>query len=115
MNKRRIGDVGESLVIFFLLKNNIKVLARNYYTKHGEIDLIYKDNGYLVFAEVKERTGLLYGNPLEAIGYRKMQSIRYSSRVYMYTHGISENTPVRYDAFGIQNGEVTWIKDAFGT
>lgn len=113
MNKRKIGDGWESLVIDFLKKQNINVIERNFYTKHGEIDLIFKDNGYLVFAEVKERYSRIYGNPLEAITYRKMQSISYSSRVYLYTHGLKENIPVRFDVFGILNGEITWIKNAF--
>lgn len=113
MNNRKIGDGGESLVIDFLKKNNITVIERNFYTRHGEIDLIYKDDGYLVFAEVKERFGKSYGNPLESITYRKMKNISYSAKVYMYSHKIKENTAVRFDAFGILNGEITWIKNAF--
>jgi len=113
LNKRIIGDGGESLAVDFLLNNNIKVIERNFYTRHGEIDLIYKDNGYLVFAEVKERTGRNFGNALEAITYRKANNILWASKVYIYARHIDERIPIRYDVIGINNGEITWIKNAF--
>lgn len=113
MNKRKIGDAGESFVVDFLNKEGLLILERNFVTRHGEIDIIFKDGNYIVFSEVKERFGKNYGSSFEAVNYKKIKSILYSSRVYLFIHGYKDSVPVRFDVFAIQNGEINWIKNAF--
>ena len=48
-NRRRVGSEQETKVQEYLQRQGYEIVARNFYTKHGEIDLIGKKDGYLVF------------------------------------------------------------------
>ena len=54
--KRRVGDMGESLAADWLKRQGFKILDRNYLTKFGEIDIVGKKDGKIVFFEVKTVT-----------------------------------------------------------
>ncbi len=113
MDKRKLGGDKEDIAEFFLNQNGVKVLFRNYYTKHGEIDIIGMDQEYLVFFEVKYRRNNLYGNPLEAVGKNKIKNIIKASRIFLYLEHYPENTLIRFDCIGILNNQVEWVKNAF--
>ena len=53
--KRRRGDYGERAALFYLLRRFYRVLARNYQADGGEIDLVAKRRGTLIFCEIKTR------------------------------------------------------------
>ena len=53
--KRDVGGQKETLAVLFLEKQGFRILDRNYYTRHGELDIVAMDGEYLVFAEVKYR------------------------------------------------------------
>ena len=56
MNNIDFGAFGEKFAVKYLKKKKYKILEKNYKTKVGEIDIIAKDRGYLVFVEVKSRS-----------------------------------------------------------
>ena len=57
-NNKNIGEIGENLACWFLLKNKYKILFRNYREKFDEIDIIARSfDGVLVFVEVKTLKG----------------------------------------------------------
>lgn len=63
-----IGEVGETLVANHLKKKGYAILARNWRIKDGEIDLVaLSPNGKITFVEVKSRSSMAFGHPLEAI------------------------------------------------
>lgn len=115
MDNRKLGNAGENIAVSFLEKNGLRILDRNFYTNHGEIDIIAKEGDTIVFVEVKFRESRLCGNPLEAITYRKIKTIIRASRVYLYFKHYPPSVPVRYDCIGITGAEVNWIKGAFET
>ncbi|WP_125153748.1 YraN family protein [Clostridium rectalis] len=80
---KNIGNLGESLAEDFLLKNNYKIIIKNFKCKLGEIDIISKKNNYICFIEVKARLQYFYGAPREAVNYRKQQKIRKVAQVYI--------------------------------
>ena len=47
--KRQIGDIGEKASRKYLKKNKYKIVAKNYNTKYGEIDIVAEDKNYIVF------------------------------------------------------------------
>ncbi len=53
LNRQRIGDRGEALALRYLAKKGYTPVERNYRTRLGEIDLIVRDKGALVFPEYK--------------------------------------------------------------
>ncbi|MEW5941133.1 MAG: YraN family protein, partial [Chloroflexota bacterium] len=54
--QQRVGRWGEQAAAEYLEKRGYLILARNFRTKHGEIDLIARQDNILVFVEVKARS-----------------------------------------------------------
>ena len=89
------------------------ILEKNYRCRSGEIDLIARDGRYLVFIEVKYRSSGHAGSALEAINTKKAAQVRRIASIYLYQNRYSENTPVRFDAAGVDGDQITYIKNAF--
>jgi putative endonuclease len=53
LNKRQLGTQKETVAAAYLEKEGYEIVERNYYTRHGEIDIIAKEEEYIVFVEVK--------------------------------------------------------------
>lgn len=113
MNNRVLGQNKEQEAAQFLKENGMEILACNYRNRSGEIDIIGRHEGYLVFVEVKYRKNNAKGSPLEAVDLRKQRQICKVANYYRMTHGIGEFTPVRYDVVGIQGAQIIWIPNAF--
>jgi putative endonuclease len=94
------GDAGEDLACAHLRARGMKVLARNYRCRSGEIDVVAEDRGTLVFVEVKERRGDTHGSAVEAVTAEKRRRVVRAARVYASTHGLSES-PIRFDVLAI--------------
>ena len=112
-NKRRIGAQAEACVRAYLEAQGMEILEQNFYCRSGEIDLIGKDQGYLVFLEVKYRKSEKSGHPAEAVGYAKQKRICRAADYYRYIHRISENIPVRYDVVTLMEQKISWYQNAF--
>ena len=80
--QQKFGLASESLAVDVLKESGYRILARNYRTKMGEIDIIARDGDTIVFVEVKaRRDGGLYGHPKYAVTRTKQQKI---SKVALY-------------------------------
>ena len=112
-NKRTTGSHYEAQVAAFLQKQGFQILEQNYRCRSGEIDLIARDGKYLVFIEVKYRSNRRAGTALEAINNRKVEQVRRVAAVYLCQKRYPENTPVRFDAAGVDGEQITYIKNAF--
>ena len=114
MNKRQVGTQYESMAVQYLTEAGDHILERNFRCRTGEIDIIAKDGAYLVFVEVKYRASAACGSALEAVDYRKQQSILRVAQYYMVSHGYGTQTNCRFDVVAIQGTEITLIQNAFG-
>ena len=112
-NRRSIGAEQETKVQEYLQTLGYEIVARNFYTKHGEIDLIAKKEGYLVFIEVKYRADGRFGAPEEAVDFRKQKKIIAAAQYYLYKNRISFDTPCRFDVAGVQGNEIRITENAF--
>lgn len=102
MYKRHIiGREGEEIVTDYLLKNNYKIIERNFECREGEIDIIAKDEDEIVFIEVKTRTNLEYGLPSEAVNKIKQNHMKRVIRYYLYKNKL-ENSFVRIDVIEVR-------------
>jgi len=63
VNRSAVGNKGESLARKALRNKGMRVLARNYRTRLGEVDLVCQDRDTVVFVEVKARTSDAFGHP----------------------------------------------------
>lgn len=71
-----LGRYGEGLAVAHLTGLGYCILARNWRCDRGEIDIVARDGGVLVFCEVKTRSGTAYGAPVEAVDRRKLGRLR---------------------------------------
>ena len=116
MRKQSTRDIGaryEEKAAAYLSSAGVEILARNFYCRGGEIDLIGSDGHYLIFFEVKYRRSGKDGLPFSAIDGVKRRRIFLAARQYLYRQHLPDNTPVRFDAVGILGEELIWLKDAF--
>ncbi|MCX6149194.1 MAG: YraN family protein [Ignavibacteriales bacterium] len=101
LSSSKVGNEGEDLACDFLLKKGFKIIERNYrYGKTGEIDIIAKDGETLVFAEVKYRKNLEFGEPEYGITKNKMNQLRKLANTYLFDKNINEVT-CRFDVVAI--------------
>jgi putative endonuclease len=70
-----LGKAGEEEAARLLKDNGYKILARNYKSKFGEIDIIAKDKDTFCFIEVKTRQTDRFGMPQEAVLKSKQRKI----------------------------------------
>ena len=115
-NRRSLGDRGEDLAAAHLKKQGYKILERNYRTPIGEIDLVARHQGALVFIEVKTRRSRRFGSPQEAVHPAKQERLRNLAEYYLQQQGLGE-VMVRFDVVGIlwQEGkpQIEVIEGAF--
>lgn len=117
LNKRQqFGKESESLAVRYLKKNGYKILEQNYRNNIGEIDIIAKEKGALVFVEVKARKTQGFGNPKWAVTPKKQRKI---SMVALYYLKATKQTHVkaRFDVVALSsskdNPRIEIIKNAF--
>ena len=72
---RRFGDRGERLAARHLRRAGLKIIARGWQGRSGEIDLIAREGATVVFVEVKTRRGTYGGRPEHAVDARKRRAI----------------------------------------
>ncbi len=98
--KKKIGSLGEDVAVNYLIQNKYQIIERNFRCKSGEIDIIAKDGGYIVFIEVKTRRNDDFGTPLEAISYSKVSKITKTAQFYLMYNNM-QNNDIRFDAIEI--------------
>lgn len=113
-----LGAIGEELAFHFLERRGYKILLRNYESILGEIDLIAKEKGALVFIEVKTRRSEAMGMPAESVTRQKRHQIVKSAQYYIKRYGI-HNVPCRFDVVSIlmpegEEPQIEIIENAFG-
>lgn len=112
-NRKLTGSEGEDRAAAVLKKQGYKILLRNFRSRFGEIDIIAEEDDFLVFVEVKRRSGRNFGTSLEAINPRKKLHIIRSAEIYLKAnHWLGRR--IRFDVVGIDGDNVKVIKHAFG-
>lgn len=113
INKRKTGGEKEKLAGEFLKGQGYEILAQNFYTRFGEIDLILMEKNTLVFAEVKYRKDGKKGHPLESVDVKKQRRISKAALYYLARNQISPEQPIRFDVVAVLGEEIMHIKNAF--
>ena len=97
MNKRQTGSEKELQAAAYLETHGMQILEHNFRNRQGEIDLIGIHQDYLVFVEVKYRSGEDMGYALAAVDFRKQRQICKVADFYRISHHIGTDVGVRYD------------------
>jgi putative endonuclease len=95
-----LGQQGEQVAVRFLTEAGLAVLGRNWRCSQGEIDIIALDGRTLVICEVKTRSGVRFGTPLEAISKPKLRRLRRLAVAWVRAHGLVFDQ-IRIDLVGV--------------
>jgi putative endonuclease len=98
--KDALGRRGEQLAAQYLERAGFRILDRNWRCAEGEIDIVAAERRVLVVCEVKTRSGVGYGSPLDAITRAKRSRLRRLAIRWLVAHGVLFDE-VRIDVIGL--------------
>jgi putative endonuclease len=109
-----LGKWGEDLAAKFLKEQGYEILERDWKSGHHDLDIVAGNEEGLAIVEVKTRRNRLFGDPEEAIDYKKRLSLQSAINHYIKAHHIK--APVRFDVISIVGAigstpEIDHIKD----
>jgi putative endonuclease len=108
------GTRAEDLCADLLTRAGLRILARNWRCRFGEIDLVAKEGAILVFAEVRLRRDAAFGGAAESITAAKRERLLAAARLYLAGRG---SVDCRFDVLlldALAPARIRWIRDAFG-
>ena len=116
---KSIGDYYEDVALDHLDEMGCTLVARNYSSRFGEIDLIVFDRKVLVFTEVRYRRSANYGTPLDTVTTKKQQKLIRCAEHFLASHAKYRSLECRFDAIAITGDnrhlDIQWIRQAFTT
>jgi putative endonuclease len=83
-----------------------RILARNAWAGGYELDLVARRGRRLVFAEVKEKRGTGFGDPLEMVDAEKQRRVARAAEAWLARHGGHAGLDVRLEAVAVRPGGV---------
>jgi putative endonuclease len=95
-----LGAYGEGLAARHLIDQGMVLLDRNWRCELGEIDLVLRDGRALVVCEVKTRSSLAFGTPLEGVTEQKAARLRCLAARWLADHAVHPHD-VRIDLVGV--------------
>ena len=108
----RIGEEKECLACAYLQEKGLHLLERNYRCRRGEIDLVMREAGTLVFVEVRFRASTRFGTAAETVDSRKQRKLAATASHYLQRN--PTNLPCRFDVIALSGtNRIDWIRDAF--
>ncbi|MCY7380514.1 MAG: YraN family protein [Gemmatimonadaceae bacterium] len=95
-----LGELGERIAERWLRARGWRVVQRRFRSGHRDIDLVVEQEGVVAFVEVKARRGEQFGDPVEAVNWRKQKELGRSARVWVARHGRRDDA-YRFDVIGV--------------
>lgn len=84
------GKIGEDAATKFLEAHGYKIVARNFRIRSAEIDIIAQLGDVIIFVEVKARSNIRHGLPVEAVNIRKQRKIIEAASVFLQDENFSD-------------------------
>lgn len=110
------GEWGEAQAAAVLMEKGYHIVARNFRTRFGELDIVAEKDGFLVFVEVKTRKNDRFAQAREAVGACKQAKLRTAAELWLQAH--PTRLQPRFDVvevYGVPGGKarVFQIENAF--
>lgn len=110
------GKIAEDLAVDFLVKNQYKILARNFRYLKAEIDIIAEAGNQIIIVEVKARHTDAFLEPQEAVNKKKIKLLISAANYFIEEYNIDKE--VRFDIISVlpnkqKTLEIHHIMDAF--
>jgi len=109
----RTGQAAEDEALAHLQRAGLRLRARNFRIRRGEIDLIMADRDEIVFVEVRARRRSGFGDGIDSITPAKRQRLIAAAKAWLQRQ--PDEPPVRFDVIALSADirEVEWVRDAF--
>lgn len=101
------GAYAEARAAAYLASLGREIVARNYRVRGGEIDLVTREGGVLVFTEVRQRTDDRHGSAAESVTGRKLALMRRAALTYLVREHGRDDLPCRLEVLTIDGPAAT--------
>ncbi|MCK9504955.1 MAG: YraN family protein [Porticoccaceae bacterium] len=115
-----VGKSAENYVARHLKREGLTIVASNYRSRRGEIDLIARAGDSLVFIEVRLRNHRQFASGMESVDRRKQERLIATANAYLQENYGNNPPPCRFDVVSLatnrDNGgqyDLEWLRDAF--
>ena len=98
--RQAFGELGERIAERWLRRQGWRIVQRRFRSGHRDIDLVAERDGLVAFVEVKARRGQRFGDPVEAVNWKKQRELGRSARVWIARHGRVPEA-YRFDVIGV--------------
>jgi len=89
------------------------VLGTNVWLAGNELDVIARRGQTLVFCEVKSKTGVRFGDPVEMVTAEKVRRVRRAAEVWLARHPECSGCAIRFDVVAVRDGRLECVRSAF--
>ncbi len=107
------GADAETRALRYLEAQGLKLLARNWRCKGGELDLVMRDGDVLAIVEVRSRGRADYGDAFESVDARKRAHLIHAASLFLAAHSEHASREVRFDVVALDGERLQWLKAAF--
>lgn len=116
-DKQKTGNQAEDDAQAHLERHGLRLLARNWSCRNGELDLVMLDGDTVVFVEVRYRRYAAWGGALESVDRRKQQKLIMAAQLFLQKEARWAKHPCRFDVVAIDSAaskeSPNWIRNAF--
>jgi putative endonuclease len=98
--RQKLGKQAEDRASLELVSRGYQILQRRFRTRYGEIDIVARDGGTLVFVEVRARVGEDYGSAEDSITARKIWRMTRMAQAYLMMNGLGD-VDCRFDVVAV--------------
>lgn len=114
--RQELGKVGEAIAARWLRRRGWRVVAERFRSGHRDLDLIVERDGTVAFVEVKTRRRTTFGDPIEAVSWRKRRELIRSAMVWADRFG-PPGASYRFDVVGViiagRDAKIRHVANAF--
>src|SRR3712207_4476655 len=114
--RQTLGRVGERVAARWLRRRGWRILAERFRNGRRDLDLIAERDGTVAVGEVKTRRDTAFGDPIEAVSWRKRRELIRSARVWTDRFG-PPGAAYRFDVVGVivvgRDARIRHVENAF--
>ena len=115
--RRARGDQVEAAALELLLSHGLARVAGNVLYRAGELDLVMRDGGTLVFVEVRYRASDAFGGAAASVTPAKRRRMVRAAGLFLAANPAMAHLPCRFDVVAAggdpRSPRMEWLRDAF--
>jgi putative endonuclease len=107
------GKAAERRAVWWYRLRGYRILATNAWVGGYELDIVARRGRRLVFCEVKEKSGPMFGAAVEMVDEEKQRRIRRAAEGWLAAHPEHAGLEVSFDVIAVQEGRMVRLAEAF--